>query len=113
MGDGYDCEKERIRADMLLTTAADCCLHRRRPGKPSKFPLTATKKWLFDLKNRGSFVLQQTRKVGHWQVARLRIYCSTRQAKTTLISTFRFVSFRLGPRKRASYDTRKHKEGTK
>ena len=33
------------------------------------------------------FLLQQTQKVGHWQVARLRIYCNTRQAKTALIST--------------------------
>ena len=58
MGDGYDCEKERIRADMLLTTAADCCLHRRRPGKPSKFPLTATKN-IEKMPNRASKMWQK------------------------------------------------------
>ena len=45
-GTGYDCEV-RVRAVTLLLTAADCCLHRRRLGKPLKFLLTATKNVAF------------------------------------------------------------------
>ena len=44
------------------------------------------KKWLFGLKNCGSFVLQKTRKNGHLKVARQRIYYHTTKAKTIIIS---------------------------
>ena len=66
------CDPIRLCDFTLIKSSAGCCLHRRRLGKPSKFPLTATKKWLFDLKNWGAFVLQKARKDGHLRVPRLQ-----------------------------------------
>ena len=53
------------------------------------------KKWLFDLKNLGSFVVQKAGKFGRLQVTRLQIYYGRTQAETTLFSFEELRTFRL------------------
>ena len=53
------------------------------------------KKWSFDLKNLGSFVVQKAGKFGRLQVTRLQIYYGVTQAETTLFSFEELQSFDL------------------
>ena len=81
LGYGYDCEKERFREFTLLSTAGRECFSRRL-GSHQSSPSTHAKKWLFDLKNWGKFLLQKIWKV--WVIDKpqdYKIYCNTRQAK--------------------------------
>ena len=86
--------------EMLSLLKAVIFLRKNRPSyflAEEKPILFSHKRWLFDLKNWGSFLATDT-EVADLQDARLQIYCNTRRAKPILMcmeelhmtATFRF-----------------------